>query len=88
MDAGRVAEIAPPSVLLANPESNFSKLVDKTGAAGAAALRQMAAEFFEERRQDAAKRSRVRPSLDAARRASIDATRRASIETPPAAPRW
>ncbi len=32
MDAGEVAEIAPPSVLLADGGSAFSKLVDKTGA--------------------------------------------------------
>ena len=43
MDAGTVAEIAPPSVLLARPDSAFSALVDRTGPAGAAALRKMAA---------------------------------------------
>ncbi len=48
MDAGLVAEIGPPSVLLANPNSAFSKLVDKTGAASAAALRKMAADFLAE----------------------------------------
>lgn len=48
MDAGLVAEIGPPSVLLANPNSAFSKLVDKTGAASAAALRKMASDFLAE----------------------------------------
>lgn len=48
MDAGLVAEIGPPSVLLANPNSAFSSLVDKTGAASAAALRKMAADFLAE----------------------------------------
>ncbi|GBF87685.1 hypothetical protein Rsub_00396 [Raphidocelis subcapitata] len=80
MDAGRVAEIAAPSSLLANPDSAFSKLVDKSGAASAVALRQMAAEFFEERKRDAAMRGRARPSLDAARRASL--------ERAGGAPRW
>ena len=49
MDAGSVAEIAPPSVLLGDPASAFSRLVDRTGAASAAALRQMAADFFQVR---------------------------------------
>jgi hypothetical protein len=49
MDAGVVAEIGPPCTLLANPSSAFSKLVDATGASGAAALRKMAADFMEER---------------------------------------
>jgi hypothetical protein len=44
-------EMAPPSVLLDNRESMFSKLVDKSGAQAAAALRQMAAEFYATRGQ-------------------------------------
>ncbi len=31
MEAGVLKEAAPPSTLLADPESMFSKLVDKTG---------------------------------------------------------
>uniref|UniRef100_A0A383WNY2 Uncharacterized protein n=1 Tax=Tetradesmus obliquus TaxID=3088 RepID=A0A383WNY2_TETOB len=54
MEAGVLKEMAPPSVLLDNPESMFSKLVDKTGAAAAAGLRQMAAEYFSRRAQGAA----------------------------------
>eukprot|EP00878_Enallax_costatus_P000230 GHUV01000294.1.p1 GENE.GHUV01000294.1~~GHUV01000294.1.p1 ORF type:complete len:1290 (+),score=442.33 GHUV01000294.1:122-3991(+) len=46
MEAGVLKEMAPPSVLLANPESMFSKLVDKSGPQAAAALRQMAAEYY------------------------------------------
>eukprot|EP00775_Hariotina_reticulata_P004687 gene4687-4939_t len=49
MEAGVLKEMAPPSVLLDNRESMFSKLVDKTGAQAAAALRQMAAEFYASR---------------------------------------
>ena len=41
MDAGTVAEIGAPSALLARPHGAFSSLVDRTGAAGAAALRQV-----------------------------------------------
>jgi len=51
MEAGVLKEMAPPSVLLDNRESMFSKLVDKSGAQAAAALRQMAAEFYASRRQ-------------------------------------
>jgi hypothetical protein len=43
-------EMAPPSVLLDNRESMFSKLIDKSGAQAAAALRQMAAEYYARRR--------------------------------------
>lgn len=50
MDAGVVAEIGPPSVLLADPNSAFSSLVDKTGEQSAAALRKMAADFQAERK--------------------------------------
>jgi hypothetical protein len=49
MGAGQVAEIGPPCSLLADPSSAFSKLVDATGASGAAALRKMAADFMDER---------------------------------------
>jgi ABC-type multidrug transport system fused ATPase/permease subunit len=54
MEAGVLKEMAPPSVLLDNRESMFSKLVDKTGAQAAAGLRQMAAEFFSRRAAGAA----------------------------------
>jgi hypothetical protein len=43
--------MAPPSVLLDNRESMFSKLVDKSGAQAAAALRQMAAEYYASKSQ-------------------------------------
>jgi hypothetical protein len=72
MDAGLVAEIGPPSVLLANPDSAFSSLVDRTGEAGAAALRQMAKEFFEERAAGVRLGSKPRPSYEGLRRASIE----------------
>ena len=49
MDAGVLKEMAPPSVLLNNRDSMFSKLVDKTGVQAAAALREMAADFFARR---------------------------------------
>lgn len=49
MNAGVVEEMSPPSVLLADRTSAFSQLVDKTGEQGAAALRQIAADFFEQR---------------------------------------
>jgi ABC-type multidrug transport system fused ATPase/permease subunit len=49
MEAGVLKEMAPPSVLLDNRESMFSKLVDKSGAQAAAALRQMAAEYYARR---------------------------------------
>lgn len=72
MDAGVVAEIGPPSVLLANPNSAFSALVDKTGAASAAALRKMAADFLAERQAGIQVGFKKRPSLDETRR-SLDA---------------
>ncbi len=72
MDAGVVAEIGPPSVLLANPDSAFSSLVDRTGAAGAAALRQMAADFFKERAEGQRIGGKHRPSFEGLRRASIE----------------
>jgi ABC-type multidrug transport system fused ATPase/permease subunit len=50
MEAGVLKEMAPPSVLLDNRESMFSKLVDKSGAQAAAALRQMAAEYYASKR--------------------------------------
>eukprot|EP00883_Tetradesmus_obliquus_P000567 jgi/Sobl393_1/10597/SZX72300.1 len=53
MEAGVLKEMAPPSVLLSNPESMFSKLVDKSGPQAAAALRQMAADFYASRQQAA-----------------------------------
>jgi len=71
MDAGQVAEIAPPSVLLANPNSAFSKLVDRTGASSAAAMRKMAADFADERARGQAIGFKKRPSLDETRR-SLD----------------
>ena len=87
MDAGVVAEIGPPSVLLARPDSAFSALVDKTGPAGAAALRQMAADFFKERKDGIAIGSHPRPSLEAGRaRASMEITRQ-SMERHPASAR-
>ncbi|KAG2500538.1 hypothetical protein HYH03_001315 [Edaphochlamys debaryana] len=46
MEAGELMEYAPPAQLLDNPNSMFSKLVDKTGVAAAAALRKMANEHF------------------------------------------
>ncbi|KAI8468106.1 MAG: hypothetical protein J3K34DRAFT_479395 [Monoraphidium minutum] len=81
MDAGEVAEIGAPSALLAKPHGAFSSLVDRTGAAGAAALRQMASEFFAERASEMAAATRVRPSFDALRRASLE---RLSMDRPPA----
>ena len=76
MEAGLVAEVGPPSILLARPDSAFSALVDKTGPANAAALRQMAADFFKERKDGIAIGSHTRPSLDAGRtRASLEITR-------------
>lgn len=44
MDSGKVAELAPPLVLLSNPRSIFSELVNATGAVSAAALRKQAEE--------------------------------------------
>lgn len=67
MDAGQVAEMGPPSQLLANPDSAFSKLVDKTGAASAAALRKMAADFVEERARGQRIGFLRRPSLEQVR---------------------
>jgi ABC-type transport system involved in Fe-S cluster assembly fused permease/ATPase subunit len=46
MEAGVLKEMAPPKTLLDNPNSMFSALVDKTGAQAAAALRQVAADFY------------------------------------------
>ncbi|KAG2500519.1 hypothetical protein HYH03_001296 [Edaphochlamys debaryana] len=46
MEAGELMEYAPPAQLLGNPSSMFSKLVDKSGVAAAAALRKMANEHF------------------------------------------
>jgi ATP-binding cassette, subfamily C (CFTR/MRP), member 1 len=45
MEKGKKQEMAPPSTLLADPNSFFSKLVDRSGAAEAAALRRAAAEY-------------------------------------------
>ena len=53
MEAGMLKEMAPPSVLLDNRDSMFSRLVDKTGAQAAAALRQMAADFYASRQTPA-----------------------------------
>lgn len=52
MNAGQVEEMADPCTLLANPQSAFSALVDRTGAAGAKALRDMARQFYEERKAE------------------------------------
>lgn len=79
MDAGEVAEIAPPSTLLANPASSFSRLVDRTGAASAAALRKMAADFADERARGQAIGFRKRPSLDETRRSLEDERRRSGL---------
>ncbi|GLC48313.1 hypothetical protein PLESTB_000082600 [Pleodorina starrii] len=46
MEAGELKEFMAPATLLADRESMFSKLVDKTGPAAAAALRQMADEHY------------------------------------------
>ncbi len=94
MDAGVVAEVGPPSVLLADPHSAFSSLVDRTGEAGAAALRQMAADFFQERARGQKVGTKARPNFDLTRtsmrlsRSSMEAAtkavqavaRRASLE--------
>jgi ATP-binding cassette subfamily C (CFTR/MRP) protein 4 len=42
MDAGRVAELAPPSQLLADPGSMLARMAEQTGHASAASLRQRA----------------------------------------------
>jgi|LauGreSBDMM110SN_4_FD.fasta_scaffold164900_1 hypothetical protein len=88
MDAGVVAEIGPPSELLARPDSAFSALVDKTGPAGAAALRQMAADFYKERKDGIAIGSHPRPSLDQSRaRASLEIKRSLEMARHPVASR-
>lgn len=46
LEQGVLQEFESPHALLSSPESMFSKLVDKSGASAAAALRQMAAGFF------------------------------------------
>ncbi|KXZ44762.1 hypothetical protein GPECTOR_62g877 [Gonium pectorale] len=46
MEQGELMEFAPPAQLLADRSTMFSKLVDKTGPAAAAALRKMADEHF------------------------------------------
>ncbi|WIA12457.1 hypothetical protein OEZ85_012492 [Tetradesmus obliquus] len=46
MEAGVLKEMAPPSLLLGDRESMFSKLVDKQSPEAAAGLRQMAAAYF------------------------------------------
>jgi ABC-type multidrug transport system fused ATPase/permease subunit len=46
MEQGVLQEFAAPHVLLGDKESMFSKLVDKSGAQAAAALRAVAAEYF------------------------------------------
>jgi ABC-type multidrug transport system fused ATPase/permease subunit len=68
MDAGEVAEMGTPSDLLANPSSAFSSLVEKTGAASAAALRKMAADFMDERARGQRIGFKPRPSLEETRR--------------------
>jgi len=49
MEAGVLKEMSPPKTLLDDPESMFSKLVDKTGPQAAAALRSMADDYFASR---------------------------------------
>lgn len=68
MDAGLVKETAPPSQLLAQPDSAFSSLVDAGGASSAAALRKMAADFFAERAAGMKVGAKPRPSLEETRR--------------------
>lgn len=46
MEAGKCAETGPCSVLLNNPTSWFSQLVDATGPVEAAILRSTAARLF------------------------------------------
>jgi hypothetical protein len=46
MEKGVLMEFEEPSKLLADTNSMFSKLVDKTGVEGAKALRKAAAEYF------------------------------------------
>ena len=46
MEQGQLMEYAPPTQLLADRNTMFSKLVDKTGPAAAAALRQLASDFY------------------------------------------
>lgn len=53
MEAGVLKEMAPPSVLLDDRESMFSKLVDKQSPQAAAALRQMASEYYASRQTGA-----------------------------------
>ena len=67
MDAGQVCEMGTPDELLANPQSAFSQLVDKTGAASAAALRKMAADFLDERARGQKLGFKPRPSLEEVR---------------------
>lgn len=54
MNAGELEEMAPPSVLLADRNSAFSKLVDATGPSGAQALRDTATAFFRSRAESRA----------------------------------
>lgn len=70
---GKVAETGPPDTLLANPRSWFSRLVDMSGPAEAAALRAEANRHFEE----AAERERDLALIGAVpvARASIDSRR-------------
>jgi ATP-binding cassette subfamily C (CFTR/MRP) protein 1 len=72
MDQGVVGEIGAPSALLANSESAFSSLVDATGITGAAALRKMAGDFYEERAAGMQVGAKKRPSFEMATRISID----------------
>ncbi|GLC60118.1 hypothetical protein PLESTB_001575900 [Pleodorina starrii] len=51
MEAGQLKEYDAPATLLADRGSMFSKLVDKSGPAAAAALRQLAEEHFATRQQ-------------------------------------
>ena len=48
MEQGKVAETGPPDSLLNNPRSWFSKLVDMSGPAEAAALRATAKKHFDD----------------------------------------
>lgn len=64
MESGELAEMAPSHVLLSRPDSMFSKLVDKTGPAGAAALRKMAREYYEKTKSTTASERAAMPPSD------------------------
>jgi ATP-binding cassette subfamily C (CFTR/MRP) protein 1 len=51
MEAGVLKEMNSPSVLLADRESMFSKLIDKQSPEAAAALRKMASDYYASKKQ-------------------------------------